>query len=66
MSEQEYELQAEIRKLLNILNKSLYQHKEIFLRESISLLIKSIKNPNSCYLRNLNILKYDSFHITFG
>ncbi|MHA1730777.1 MAG: molecular chaperone HtpG [Promethearchaeota archaeon] len=35
-SEGKYEFKAEIKKLLNILSKSLYKHKEIFLRELIS------------------------------
>ncbi len=37
MTEQnKYEFKAEIKKLLDILSKSLYQHKEVFLRELIS------------------------------
>ncbi len=35
-SEQKYEFKAEIKKLLGILSKSLYQHQEVFLRELIS------------------------------
>nr|MDO8117394.1 ATP-binding protein [Candidatus Sigynarchaeota archaeon] len=34
--ENKYEFKAEIKKLLDILSKSLYQHKEVFIRELIS------------------------------
>jgi molecular chaperone HtpG len=36
MSEEKHEFKAEIKKLLDILSKSLYQHQEVFLRELIS------------------------------
>jgi len=38
-----YEFKAEIKKLLDILSKSLYQHKEIFLRELISNSVDALK-----------------------
>ena len=36
MAENKHEFKAEIKKLLHILSRSLYQHKEIFLRELVS------------------------------
>ncbi|MHA1147388.1 MAG: molecular chaperone HtpG [Promethearchaeota archaeon] len=43
MSENKHEFKAEIKKLLDILSKSLYQHKEIFLRELISNSVDALK-----------------------
>jgi len=43
MSASKHEFKAEIKKLLDILSKSLYQHKEIFLRELISNSIDALK-----------------------
>ncbi|TXT61084.1 MAG: Chaperone protein [Promethearchaeota archaeon] len=59
MSEQEYEFQAEIRKLLNILSKSLYQHKEIFLRELISNAVDASKKLDFILLTNRDIRDAD-------
>ncbi len=55
MSEQEYEFQAEIRKLLDILSKSLYKHKEIFLRELISNAVDALKKIKFILLTNRDI-----------
>jgi len=55
MSEQEYEFQAEIRKLLDILSKSLYKHKEIFLRELISNAVDALKKIDFILLTNRDI-----------
>ncbi|MHA1521704.1 MAG: molecular chaperone HtpG [Promethearchaeota archaeon] len=64
--ENKHEFKAEIKKLLDILSKSLYQHKEIFLRELISnssdalkkvqflgLQSKDIENPDLDYEINI-------------
>ncbi|MBD3195787.1 MAG: molecular chaperone HtpG [Candidatus Lokiarchaeota archaeon] len=59
MSEQEYEFQAEIRKLLNILSKSLYQHKEIFLRELISNAVDASKKIDFILLTDRDIRDAD-------
>ncbi len=55
MSDQEYEFQAEIRKLLDILSKSLYKHKEIFLRELISNAVDAVKKVKFILLTNRDI-----------
>jgi len=55
MSDQEYEFQAEIRKLLDILSKSLYKHKEIFLRELISNAVDALKKVKFILLTNRDI-----------
>jgi molecular chaperone HtpG len=55
MSDQEYEFQAEIRKLLDILSKSLYKHKEIFLRELISNAVDALKKVKFILLTNREI-----------
>jgi molecular chaperone HtpG len=43
MSEDKYEFKAEIKKLLDIISRSLYQHNEIFLRELISNSVDALK-----------------------
>ncbi|MFX1236869.1 MAG: molecular chaperone HtpG [Promethearchaeota archaeon] len=43
MTGNKYEFKAEIKKLLDILSKSLYQHKEVFLRELISNSVDALK-----------------------
>jgi molecular chaperone HtpG len=55
MSEQEYEFQAEIKKLLDILSKSLYKHKEIFLRELVSNAVDALKKIKFILLTNRDI-----------
>lgn len=55
MSKQEYEFQAEIKKLLDILSKSLYKHKEIFLRELISNAVDALKKVKFILLTNREI-----------
>lgn len=55
MSNQEYEFQAEIKKLLNILSKSLYKHKEIFIRELISNSVDALKKIKYILLTNRDI-----------
>lgn len=55
MSENEYEFQAEIKKLLDILSKSLYKHKEIFLRELISNAVDALKKVKFVLLTNRDI-----------
>ena len=50
-----YEFQAEIKKLLNILSKSLYQHKEVFLRELISNSVDALKKIHFIQLTNRDI-----------
>lgn len=51
-----YEFQAEIKKLLNILSKSLYQHKEVFLRELISNAVDALKKISFILLTNRDIV----------
>lgn len=53
--QQEYQFQAEIKKLLDILSKSLYKHKEIFLRELISNAVDAIKKVKFILLTNRDI-----------
>ena len=55
MSEHNYEFQAEIRKLLDILSKSLYKHKEIFLRELISNAVDALKKIDFILLTNRDV-----------
>ncbi len=43
MTGNKYEFKAEIKKLLDILSKSLYQHREVFLRELISNSVDALK-----------------------
>ncbi|MBN1802575.1 MAG: molecular chaperone HtpG [Candidatus Lokiarchaeota archaeon] len=43
MTGNKYEFKAEIKKLLDILSKSLYQHKEVFLRELVSNSVDALK-----------------------
>ncbi|MGV9172079.1 MAG: molecular chaperone HtpG, partial [Promethearchaeia archaeon] len=50
-----YDFQAEIKKLLNILSKSLYKHKEIFLRELISNAVDALKKIKFILLTNRDI-----------
>lgn len=50
-----YEFQAEIKKLLNILSKSLYQHTEVFLRELISNSVDALKKIHFILLTNRDI-----------
>jgi molecular chaperone HtpG len=52
---QEYQFQAEITKLLDILSKSLYKHKEIFLRELISNSVDALKKVKYILLTNRDI-----------
>ena len=57
MSEdKKYEFKAEIKKLLYILSQSLYQNKEIFLRELISNSADSMKKMHFISLQDKNIL----------
>ncbi len=51
----EYEFLAEIKKLLNILSKSLYTHKEIFLRELISNAVDALKKIKFVLLTNRDV-----------
>ena len=50
-----YQFKAEIKKLLDILSKSLYQHKEIFLRELISNAVDALKKIHFVSLTNNDI-----------
>ncbi len=50
--ETKHEFKAEIKKLLDILSKSLYQHKEIFLRELISNSSDALKKIHFIALQN--------------
>ncbi len=54
-SSDKYEFKAEIKKLLQILSKSLYQHKEIFLRELISNAYDALKRMHFISLQNKDI-----------
>lgn len=53
--ENKHEFKAEIKKLLDILSKSLYQHKEIFLRELISNSSDALKKIQFIGLQNKEI-----------
>ncbi|MBN1217080.1 MAG: molecular chaperone HtpG [Candidatus Lokiarchaeota archaeon] len=55
MSKNKYEFKAEIKKLLDILSKSLYQHKEVFLRELISNSVDALKKIHFLSLTDKNI-----------
>ncbi|MFX1256556.1 MAG: molecular chaperone HtpG [Promethearchaeota archaeon] len=55
MNETKHEFKAEIKKLLEILSKSLYQHKEIFLRELISNSVDALKKIHFISLTEKNI-----------
>ena len=55
MSENKYEFKAEIKKLLDILSKSLYQHKEVFLRELISNSVDALKKVHFISLTDKDI-----------
>ncbi|KKK43312.1 hypothetical protein LCGC14_0481950 [marine sediment metagenome] len=50
-----FEFQAEIKKLLKILSKSLYQHPEVFLRELISNSVDALKKIHFILLTNRDI-----------
>jgi molecular chaperone HtpG len=52
---EKFEFKAEIKKLLNILSKSLYQHKEIFLRELISNSSDAMKKIHFITLSDRNV-----------
>ena len=54
-----YEFRAEVKKLLDILSKSLYQHKEIFLRELISNASDALKKMHFISLQNKDIANPD-------
>ncbi len=58
--QKEYEFQAEIKKLLNILSKSLYTHKEIFLRELISNSVDALKKIKFILLTNRDVVDPDA------
>ena len=49
------EFKAEIKKLLHILSQSLYQHKEIFLRELISNASDALKKMHFISLQNKDV-----------
>ena len=55
-----YEFQAEIKKLLNILSKSLYTHKEIFLRELISNAVDALKKMKFILLTDRDVVDPDA------
>ncbi|MFB6088735.1 MAG: ATP-binding protein, partial [Candidatus Aenigmatarchaeota archaeon] len=57
---QEYEFKAEIQKLLDILSKSLYTHKEVFLRELISNSTDALKKIHFISLKDKNIVDPDA------
>ena len=60
MSEEgKYEFKAEIKKLLDILSKSLYQNSEIFLRELISNSVDALEKVHFISLQNKDIKDYD-------
>ncbi len=50
-----YEFQAEIKKLLNILSKSLYQNTEVFVRELISNSVDALKKIHFILLTNRDV-----------
>lgn len=54
-SENKYEFKAEIKKLLRILSQSLYQHREIFLRELISNSSDALKKMHFISLQNKDV-----------
>ena len=54
-TEKKYEFKAEIKKLLDILSKSLYKHKEIFLRELVSNSTDAMKKLHFISLKDKNI-----------
>nr|MDO8109394.1 molecular chaperone HtpG [Candidatus Sigynarchaeota archaeon] len=54
-TENKYEFKAEIRKLLDILSKSLYQHKEVFLREMISNSSDALSKMRFIQLQNKDV-----------
>ncbi len=54
-SSDKYEFKAEIKKLLQIISKSLYQHKEIFLRELISNASDALQKMHYIALSNKDI-----------
>ena len=56
MSEEKHEFKAEIQKLLDILSKSLYTHKEIFLRELVSNSADALKKIHFISLKDKNIV----------
>ena len=55
MTGNKYEFKAEIKKLLDILSKSLYQHREVFLRELISNSVDALKKIHFISLTEKNI-----------
>ncbi len=59
MSENKYEFKAEIKKLLDILSKSLYQHKEVFLRELISNSVDALKKVHFISLTDKDIQDFN-------
>ena len=60
MSEEgKYEFKAEIKKLLDILSKSLYQNNEIFLRELISNSVDALEKIHFISLQNKEVKDYD-------
>ncbi|MHA1699297.1 MAG: molecular chaperone HtpG [Promethearchaeota archaeon] len=55
-----HEFKAEIKKLLDIISKSLYKHKEIFLRELVSNATDALKKIHFISLQNKDILNPDA------
>ncbi len=55
MTGNKYQFKAEIKKLLDILSKSLYQHKEVFLRELVSNSVDALKKIHFISLTDKNI-----------
>ncbi|MFW9988286.1 MAG: molecular chaperone HtpG [Candidatus Odinarchaeota archaeon] len=60
MNETKYEFKAEIKKLLDILSRSLYQHNEIFLRELISNSVDALKKIHFISLTEKDIQDPDA------
>ncbi len=62
MTKEEYSFKAEIKKLLDILSKSLYQHKEIFVRELISNSVDALQKIHFISLTDKEIQDPDLEH----